>query len=38
MDIITARQGVWYIPGHEIMALKGASLAIPLGRGQLIPD
>ncbi len=38
IDIAVAREGVRYIPAHEILARKGASLAIPVGNGKLIPD
>lgn len=38
IDIAAARDGVRYIPAHEILAIKGADLAIPLGRSKLIPD
>ena len=38
IDIAAARAGVRYIPAHEILAIKGASLAIPVGRQKLIPD
>lgn len=38
IDIAAARAGVRYIPAHEILAIKGADLAIPIGRSKLIPD
>lgn len=38
MDIAAARDGVRYIPTHKILAIKGADLAIPLGRSKLVPD
>jgi hypothetical protein len=38
IDIAAARAGVRYIPAHEILAIMGASLAIPIGRRHLIPD
>ncbi len=38
LDITATRHGVKYIPGYEILALKGTSLAIPLDRTKLIPD
>ena len=38
IDIAAARDGVRYIPAHEILAIKGADLAIPVGRTKLIPD
>lgn len=38
IDIAAARDGVRYIPAHEILAIKGADLAIPVGRSKLIPD
>jgi len=38
IDIAAARAGVRYIPAHEILAIKGAELAIPIGRSRLIPD
>lgn len=38
IDIAAARSGIRYIPAHEILAIKNASLAIPLSTGKLIPD
>ncbi len=38
IDIATAREGVRYIPQHEILARKGATLGIPVNGGTLIPD
>ncbi|MEQ9243768.1 replication-relaxation family protein [Roseovarius indicus] len=38
IDIVAARDGVRYIPAHEILARNGADLAIPIGRSKLIPD
>lgn len=38
IDIAATRQGVRYIPAHEILALRGADLALPVGRSKLIPD
>jgi len=38
IDIAAARDGVRYIPAHEVLAIKGAPLAIPVGRSKLIPD
>lgn len=38
INIAAVRDGVCYIPAHEILAIKGASLAIPVGRSRLIPD
>lgn len=38
IDIAAARDGVRYIPAHEILAIKGTELAIPVGRSKLIPD
>lgn len=38
IDIAAARDGVRYIPAHEILAIRGAELAIPVGRSKLIPD
>ncbi|HCP81858.1 MAG TPA: hypothetical protein DIT67_09805 [Octadecabacter sp.] len=38
IDIAAARDGVRYIPAHEILAIKDAPLAMPIGRGKLIPD
>ncbi len=38
IDIAAARNGVRYIPTHEILAIKGAELAIPIGHSKLIPD
>jgi len=38
IDITAARQGVQYIPAHEILAINNAPLAIPVGTQKLIPD
>lgn len=38
IDIMAARNGVRYIPGHEILDIKGSTLAIPMGKSKLIPD
>jgi hypothetical protein len=38
IDIAAARDGVRYIPAHEILAIRGAPLAIPVGHQRLIPD
>lgn len=38
IDIAAARDGVRYIPAHNILAINGATLAIPIGQQKLIPD
>lgn len=38
IDIAAARGGVRYIPQHEILARKGATLGIPVNGSTLIPD
>lgn len=38
IDIAAARAGVRYIPQHEILARKGATLGIPVNGRTLIPD
>ena len=38
IDIAAARDGVRYIPAHEILAIKHAPLAIPVNGRKLIPD
>tara|TARA_R110002051_G_scaffold38640_1_gene81936 strand:+ start:6644 stop:7567 length:924 start_codon:yes stop_codon:yes gene_type:complete len=38
IEIAAAQDGVRYIPAHEILAIKQASLSIPIGRSKLIPD
>tara|TARA_R100000750_G_scaffold62842_1_gene58477 strand:- start:8504 stop:9403 length:900 start_codon:yes stop_codon:yes gene_type:complete len=38
IEIAATRDGVRYIPAHQILAIKGAELAIPLDRSKLIPD
>jgi hypothetical protein len=38
IDITAARQGVRFIPAHEILGIKNAPLAIPIGNQKLIPD
>lgn len=38
IDIAASRDGVRYIPAHEILARRNASLAIPVGPRRLIPD
>lgn len=37
-DIAAARDGVRYIPAHEILAIENALLAIPVGNQKLTPD
>jgi protein involved in plasmid replication-relaxation len=38
IDIAAAREGVRYIPAHEILSIKYAPLSIPVGTRKLIPD
>lgn len=38
IDVAAARDGVRYIPAHEILARKGATLGIPVQGKLLIPD
>ena len=38
IDIAAAREGTRYIPAHEILAIKDASLAISIDDQRLIPD
>lgn len=38
IDIAAGRDGVQYIPAHEILAIKGETLAIPIDSQKLIPD
>lgn len=38
IDIAAARDGVRYIPAHEILAIKNAPFAIPIDGQNLIPD
>ncbi len=38
IDIAAARDGVRYIPAHEILAIKNASLSISIDQATLIPD
>lgn len=38
IDIGAARDNVRFIPAHEILAIKQASLAIPIGNRKLVPD
>ena len=38
IDIAASRDGVRYIPTHEILAIKNAELAVSVGREKLIPD
>ena len=38
IDITAAREGVRYIPTHDILDINNAPLAIPLGHAKLIPD
>jgi len=38
IDIAAARDGVRYIPAHEILAIKNAALAVSVGTRKLIPD
>lgn len=38
IDIVAARDGVQYIPAHDILAIKGTPFAIPIDGQKLIPD
>lgn len=38
IDIAAARSGARYIPAHQILAIRNAEFAMPLGRTILIPD
>lgn len=38
IDILAARSGVRYIPGHKILEIRNAGFAIPVGKATLIPD
>jgi hypothetical protein len=38
IDLTATRAGLGYIPAHEILARKGATLGIPVGGKTLIPD
>ncbi len=38
IDIAAGRAGVRFIPAHDILARKGATLAVPIGGKRLIPD
>lgn len=38
IDMAAARAGVRYIPAHDILAIRGATLAVPVSRQKLIPD
>lgn len=38
IDIAARPKGVRFIPAHEILAIKGAQLAVPIGQSKLIPD
>jgi len=38
IDIAAGRDGVQYIPAHEILAIKRETLAIPIDGQRLIPD
>jgi len=38
IDIMAAREGIRYIPTHEILKIKDAPLAIPIDNQRLIPD
>lgn len=38
IDIAAAREGVRYIPQHDILARKGATLGVAVNGGTLIPD
>ncbi|MCR8551153.1 replication-relaxation family protein [Salipiger sp. P9] len=38
LEVAASREGITYIPCHQILALQNAELAIPLRRGKLIPD
>lgn len=38
IEIMARRNGMEFVPGRRILDLRGASLAIPLPRGKLVPD
>ncbi|MEO1478542.1 MAG: replication-relaxation family protein [Bacteroidota bacterium] len=38
LEIIAARRGIRYIPAHEILAIRGSTLAVPIAGQRLIPD
>ena len=38
IDVGAARDNVRFFPAHEILAIKQASLAIPIGNRKLVPD
>ncbi len=38
LEIAARKRGITYIPGQTVLDIKGASLAIPLPKGRLIPD
>lgn len=38
IDVTARRRGVEYIPGHKILAIRDAPLAITIGNKKLIPD
>lgn len=38
IDIAATRAGARFIPTHEILAINGAQLAVPIGGSKLIPD
>ena len=38
IDLAATRAGIGYIPAHEILSRKGATLGIPLGAKTLVPD
>jgi len=38
IDVMAARDNVRYIPAHEILAIKGVKLEIPIDGQKLIPD
>ena len=38
IDIAAMRKGIRYIPAHDILAINGVDLAVPIGRAKLIPD
>ena len=38
IDIAAAQNGVRYIPAHEILAIKGSEIGIPIDGSKLIPD
>jgi len=38
IDILATRAGLAFLPAHDILAIKGSTLAIPHGTSTLIPD